>query len=52
MDAHLAPVRWASAGAEALLSIEPRGLDDLPEARRREAWAAVAGILDWLAAGR
>ena len=49
---HLALVRWASAGAEALLSIEPQVLDDLLEARGREDWAAVAGILDWLAAGR
>ena len=49
---HLALVRWASAGAEALLSIEPQVLDDLVAARRREDWTAVAGIIDWLAAGR
>jgi hypothetical protein len=48
---HYALVRWASAGAEALLSVEPRALHDLIAARRREDWAAVAGIIDWLEAG-
>ena len=48
---HHALVRWASAGSEALLSVEPAVLRDLVEARRREDWDAVAGILDWLAAG-
>ena len=49
---HLALVRWASAGAEALLSVEPQALNDLIDARRREDWPAVAGIIDWLEAGR
>ena len=49
---HFALVRWASAGAEALMAIEPRILDDLLEAKDREDWPAVAGMLDWLAAGR
>jgi hypothetical protein len=49
---HYALVRWVSAGSEALLSIRPRALDDLVAARRREDWAAVAGIIDWLEAGR
>lgn len=49
---HHALVRWASAGAEALMAIEPAVLRDLVEARRREDWRAVAGILDWLDAGR
>jgi hypothetical protein len=49
---HFALVRWASAGAEALLSIEPQALRDLVDARRREDWTAVAGIVDWLDAGR
>ena len=49
---HFALVRWASAGAEALLSIRPAVLDELVDARRREDWAAVAGIVDWLEAGR
>ena len=49
---HLALVRWASAGAEALLAVEPQVLQDLIDARRREDWTAVAGIIDWLAAGR
>ena len=48
---HYALVRWVSAGAEALMSIEPQVLRDLIDARRREDWAAVAGIVDWLEAG-
>ena len=48
---HHALVRWASAGAEALMSLEPQVLRDLIAARRREDWAAVAGIIDWLEAG-
>jgi hypothetical protein len=49
---HFALVRWASAGAEALMAIEPRVLAELVEARRREDWPAVAGMIDWLDAGR
>ena len=49
---HFALVRWASAGAEALLAIEPPVLDELVAARAREDWPAVAGMIDWLAAGR
>jgi hypothetical protein len=49
---HHALVRWVAAGSEALMSVEPRVLDELIEARRREDWAAVAGIIDWLASGR
>ena len=48
---HHALVRWVSAGAEALMAIEPPVLRELIEARRREDWAAVAGIVDWLEAG-
>jgi hypothetical protein len=48
---HLALVRWASAGAEALMAIEPAALRELIEARRREDWAKVAGMIDWLEAG-
>ena len=48
---HLALVRWASAGAEALLSVEPQVLQDLFDARHREDWETVAGIVDWLEAG-
>ena len=48
---HHALVRWVAAGSEALLSIEPRVLQELADARRREDWAAVAGIIDWLQAG-
>ena len=49
---HFALVRWVSAGSEALLSIEPQALQDLIDARGREDWVAVAGIIDWLATGR
>ncbi|HEX8084470.1 MAG TPA: DUF6027 family protein [Solirubrobacteraceae bacterium] len=49
---HHALVRWASAGAEALMALEPQVLRDLVDARRREDWEAVAGIVDWLDAGR
>ena len=49
---HHALVRWAAAGSEALMSIEPSVLRDLVEARRREDWDAVGGIVDWLDAGR
>jgi hypothetical protein len=48
---HLALVRWASAGAETLLAIEPPVLRELIEARRREDWAKVAGMIDWLESG-
>jgi hypothetical protein len=48
---HFALVRWASAGAEALLSVEPQVLRELIAARAREDWPAVAGIVDWLEAG-
>ena len=48
---HLALVRWASAGSEALMAVEPQVLGELIAARAREDWAAVAGIIDWLEAG-
>lgn len=48
---HHALVRWASAGAEALMSTPPQALRELIAAREREDWAAVAGIIDWLEAG-
>jgi hypothetical protein len=48
---HHALVRWASAGAEALMAIEPQALRDLIEARESEHWAKAAGIIDWLKAG-
>ncbi len=48
---HHALVRWASAGAEALMAVEPLALRELIEARRREDWDRVAGIVDWLEAG-
>jgi len=49
---HHALVRWVAAGSEALLAVEPRVIQELVEARRREDWAAVAGIIDWLDAAR
>ena len=48
---HHALVRWSSAGAEALMAVEPPVLRELIAARQREDWAAVAGIVDWLEAG-
>jgi hypothetical protein len=48
---HYALVRWAAAGSEALMAVEPQALRDLVEAREREDWDRVAGIIDWLAAG-
>ncbi|HEX5712826.1 MAG TPA: DUF6027 family protein [Solirubrobacterales bacterium] len=48
---HYALVRWAAAGSEALMATEPQVLRQLVEARRREDWAAVGGLIDWLAAG-
>jgi type II secretory pathway component PulK len=48
---HYALVRWAASGSEALMAVEPQTLRDLVDARRREDWEAVAGIVDWLAAG-
>lgn len=48
---HYALVRWAAAGSEALMAIQPQVLLQLIEARRREDWEAVGGLIDWLAAG-
>jgi hypothetical protein len=47
---HHALVRWTAAGSEALLSLEPRVLRQLIEARRAKDWVKVGGIVDWLAA--
>ena len=49
---HFALVRWVSAGSEALLSVEPQVLRELIDARGREDWDAVGGIIDWLDSGR
>jgi hypothetical protein len=48
---HHALVRWASAGSEAIMALDPQVLRDLIAARRREDWPAVAGIIDWLELG-
>ena len=49
---HHALVRWAAAGSEALMAAEPQVLRELKAARDREDWLAVAGMIDWLVAGR
>jgi hypothetical protein len=49
---HHALVRWVSAGSEALMTLDSLALEDLIAARKREDWEAVAGIIDWLEAGR
>lgn len=48
---HLALVRYASDGAEALLALGPASLRELVRAREAGDWAKVAGIIDWLQAG-
>lgn len=48
---HYALVRYASAGAEALLAVEPQALRELIAARKDGDWEKVAGIIDWLEAG-
>jgi hypothetical protein len=48
---HHALARWVSAGSEALLAIGPQVLEELVDARRREDWEKVGGIIDWLEAG-
>lgn len=48
---HYALVRWAAAGSELLMAVEPQVLRDLVEAKDREEWDRVAGIIEWLAAG-
>jgi hypothetical protein len=47
---HLALVRYASDGAEALLALGPASLRELVRARQAEDWVRVAGIIDWLQA--
>jgi hypothetical protein len=49
--AHHALVKYASAGAEALLAIEPQVLTELIEARKEGDWAKVGALIDWLEAG-
>ncbi|MHB8512646.1 MAG: DUF6027 family protein [Actinomycetota bacterium] len=49
---HHALVRWVSAGSEALMALDSLALEELVAARKREDWQAVAGIIDWLDAGR
>jgi uncharacterized protein (TIGR00290 family) len=49
--AHHALVRYASSGAEMLLSIEPHALRELIAARKAGDWTKVGAIIDWLEAG-
>ncbi len=49
---HYALFRWASAGAEALLSGPPEALDRLRDAAERGDLDAVRGIVGWLLSGR
>lgn len=48
---HYALVRWAAAGSEMLMATPPLVLGQLVEARQREDWDAVGGLIDWLATG-
>jgi N-glycosylase/DNA lyase len=48
---HHALVRWAAAGSEALMAVEPAVLRELSAARDRSDWDAVAGLIDWLRSG-
>ena len=49
---HYALVRFVRAGSEAILACGPDPLADLVAARQAEDWERVAGIIDWIAAGR
>jgi hypothetical protein len=48
---HYALVRYASAGAEALLALEPQAVRELIAARRAGDWDKVGALIDWLEAG-
>jgi hypothetical protein len=48
---HYALVRYASAGAEALLALEPEAVRQLIAARRAADWDKVGALIDWLEAG-
>jgi hypothetical protein len=49
---HYALVKFVAAGSEAILALGPDPLQDLLAARQAEDWERVAGIIDWIAAGR
>ena len=49
---HYALVKFVTAGSEAILACGPDPLGDLVAAREAEDWPRVAGIIDWIAAGR
>ena len=49
---HYALVKFVTSGSEAILACGPDPLRDLVAARGTEDWEMVAGIIDWIAAGR
>ncbi len=49
---HYALHRWASAGAEALMSVRPQMLHELDEAAARGDLVAVRGLVGMILAGR
>ena len=49
---HYALVKFVTAGSEAILACGPDPLRDLIAAREAEDGPRVAGIIDWIAAGR
>lgn len=49
---HYALVKFVAAGSEAILACGPDPLRELVAARQAERWDRVAGIIDWIAAGR
>jgi hypothetical protein len=49
---HYALVKFVAAGSEAILACGPDPLRDLLAAREAQDWERVAGIIDWIAAGR
>ena len=48
---HYALVRYAAAGAEALLALEPQAVRELIAARQAGDWEKVGALIDWLEAG-
>lgn len=48
---HHALVRYAAAGAEALLAVPPPALQELIAARHAGDWEKVGALIDWLEAG-
>ena len=49
---HYALIKFVAAGSEAILACGPDPLGELLAAREAQDWPRVAGIIDWIAAGR